>query len=319
MIVITGGSGFIGSNLVYTLNKNNFYEILIVEELDTYKEKFNNIKDLKYVDCISKESFLEEVRTSNKAFIKNIDYIFHLGACSKTTEEDKDYMMSTNFHYSKDLLEFCSNSNINLTYASSASVYGSGKTFSEHPENESFLNHYAESKLMFDNYYRENQTKIQSQVVGLRYFNVFGPREGHKKVMSSVIYHFYNQMKEGKNIKLFKGSHGYDDGEQRRDFIFVDDTIDVKLWFMNNPNISGIYNIGTGESRTFNDIASAILSYFGTGKIEYVNFPSKLENQYQAFTEADIKNLRKVGYKKEFTKLENGILKYLDWLSNKTV
>ena len=108
MIVITGGSGFIGSNLVYTLNKNNFYEILIVEELDTYKEKFNNIKDLKYVDCISKESFLEEVRTSNKAFIKNIDYIFHLGACSKTTEEDKDYMMSTNFHYSKDLLEFCS-------------------------------------------------------------------------------------------------------------------------------------------------------------------------------------------------------------------
>ena len=316
MIVITGGSGFIGSNLVYTLNKNNFHEILIVEELDTYKEKFSNIKDLKYIDCVDKKYFLKDIKNSNKSFIKNIDYIFHLGACTKTTEQDRDYILSTNFDYSKNILEFCANSNVNLTYASSASVYGSGKEFHEDPKNESFLNHYAESKLMFDQYYRENQTNIKSQVVGLRYFNVFGPREHHKEVMSSVIYHFYQQMLDEKKIKLFKGSHGYNDGEQRRDFIFVEDTIQVKLWFMNNPHISGIYNVGTGTSRTFNDVASAVLLYFGTGEIEYINFPSNLENQYQAFTEADITNLRSVGYQKEFTKLEKGILEYLNWISN---
>ena len=319
MIVVTGGAGFIGSNLVDALNKNNFNEVLIVEELDSHKEKFSNLKDLKYTDCVSKESFLDEIKNSNKSFVKNIDYIFHLGACSKTTEKDRDYVISTNFIYSKKILEFCANSQINLTYASSASVYGSGTNFKENPENESFMNYYAESKLMFDQYFRENQSKIQSQVVGLRYFNVFGPREHHKKVMSSVIFHFFKQMENENKIKLFKGSHGYNDGEQRRDFIFVKDTIDVKLWFMNNTNISGIYNVGTGKSRTFNDVASAVISYFKNGEIEYIDFPPDLKNQYQSFTEADITNLRTVGYKEKFTNLENGVLQYLDWLSNQNI
>lgn len=319
MIVVTGGSGFIGSNLVEALNKNNFNEILIVEELDTYKEKFNNLKSLQYTDCISKESFLNQLQTSNKSFVKNLDYIFHLGACSKTTEKDRNYILSTNFEYSKDILEFCANTKTNLTYASSASVYGSGKKFVEDPSNESFLNYYAESKLMFDNYFRENQSKINSQVVGLRYFNVFGPREHHKLVMSSVIYHFFKQIQENNRIKLFKGSHGYNDGEQRRDFIFVNDTVNIKLWFMNNSEISGIYNIGTGKSRTFNDVASAVISYFKNGEIEYIDFPTGLKEQYQAFTEADTSKLKSVGYNEEFTSLEKGVFEYLDWLSKENI
>ncbi len=319
MIVVTGGSGFIGSNLVEALNKNNFNEILIVEELDTYKEKFNNLKNLQYTDCVSKESFLNQLQTANKSFVKNLDYIFHLGACSKTTEKDRNYILSTNFEYSKDILEFCANSKTNLTYASSASVYGSGKKFVEDPSNESFLNYYAESKLMFDNYFRENQSKISSQVVGLRYFNVFGPREHHKLVMSSVIYHFFKQIKENNRIKLFKGSHGYNDGEQRRDFIFVNDTVNIKLWFMNNSEISGIYNIGTGKSRTFNDVASAVISYFKNGEIEYIDFPTGLKEQYQAFTEADTSKLKSVGYNEEFTSLEKGVFEYLDWLSKENI
>ena len=169
---------------------------------------------------------------------------------------------------------------------------------------------------MFDQYYRDNLSKITSQVVGLRYFNVFGPREHHKEGMSSVVYHFYNQMITSKSINLFKGSHGYKDGEQRRDFIFVDDTINVKLWFLKNSNVSGIYNVGTGISRAFNDIANAVIKYFNHGKINYIDFPNNLESQYQAYTQADMTNLRKSGYLDNFTTLESGVKKYLDWLSN---
>ena len=314
MIVVTGGAGFIGSNLVYSLNKKGLKDILIVEELDTYTKKFNNLKSLDYLDCIDKDSFLDQIK--NNKYLNNIECIFHLGACSKTTEPDRDYMLSTNLYYSKDILKYSTNNKIPLIYASSASVYGSGTKFYEDQENESYLNHYAESKLMFDQYYRDNLSKITSQVVGLRYFNVFGPREHHKEGMSSVVYHFYNQMIASKSINLFKGSHGYKDGEQRRDFIFVDDTINVKLWFLKNSNVSGIYNVGTGISRAFNDIANAVIKYFNHGKINYIDFPNNLESQYQAYTQADMTNLRKSGYLDKFTTLESGVKKYLDWLSN---
>ena len=319
MIVVTGGSGFIGSNLVKFLNDMGEEEILIVEELDTYVKKFENLKDLTYLDCLDKQAFIQDLKRNSTKYKNNISQIFHLGACSKTTEPDRDYIMSTNFVYSKDLLEYSANNKISLIYASSASVYGEGKAFIEQPKYESYLNHYAESKLMFDNYYRDNMPKINSQVVGLRYFNVFGPRENHKEGMSSVVYHFFNQRKSHSHISLFKGSHGYEDGEQRRDFIHVDDTVKVKNWFKQNPAISGIYNVGTGTSRTFNDIAVCVLDYYKNedpnAVMSYIDFPEGLEDQYQAFTEADMSLLKSKGYNESFTSLEKGVKSYLDWLS----
>jgi len=168
---------------------------------------------------------------------------------------------------------------------------------------------------MFDNYYRQNMSKINSQVVGLRYFNVFGPREFHKEGMSSVVFHFFNQLHDTGIIKLFKGSHGYNDGEQRRDFIHVSDTVKVKSWFMNNSDISGIFNVGTGVSRSFNDIANCVLKYFDRGEIEYIDFPESLEEQYQAFTEAKMEKIRECGYNENFLSLEESVNSYLDWLS----
>ncbi len=319
MIVVTGGSGFIGSNLVKFLNDMGEEEILIVEELDTYVKKFENLKDLTYLDCLDKQAFIQDLKRNSTKYKNNISQIFHLGACSKTTEPDRDYIMSTNLVYSKDLLEYSANNKISLIYASSASVYGEGKAFIEQPKYESYLNHYAESKLMFDNYYRDNMHKINSQVVGLRYFNVFGPRENHKEGMSSVVYHFFNQRKSHSHISLFKGSHGYEDGEQRRDFIHVDDTVKVKNWFKQNPAISGIYNVGTGASRTFNDIAVCVLDYYKNedpnAVMSYIDFPEGLEDQYQAFTEADMSLLKSKGYNESFTSLEKGVKLYLDWLS----
>lgn len=312
MIVVTGGAGFIGTNLVKSLLDMNM-KVLVVEELDKYVSKFENIKNLDIVDCLDHKKFLKDLLNDN--FRNDIQHIFHLGACSKTTEPDRDYIMDVNLDYSKKILEYSANHNINLIYASSASVYGDGDTFCENPDNESSLNHYSESKLLFDNYVRENLSKIKSQVAGMRYFNVYGPHEEHKEVMSSVVYHFFNQYKKDKNIKLFKGSHGYEDGEQRRDFVYVKDTVDIKIWFMKNM-ISGIYNVATGKSRPFNDIASIVINYFGTGTISYIDFPEGLVDQYQSFTEADMTNLRSCGYANPSTELEDGVTSYLEYLEN---
>ena len=311
MIVVTGGSGFIGTNLVRSLLELN-HKVLVVEELDRQPHKFKNIKSLDIVDCIGHDVFIKDLL--NEKYKNNIEYIFHLGACSKTTEPDRDYVMDVNLNYSKKLLEYSANNNINMIYASSASVYGSGNIFSEDPANESSLNHYSESKLLFDNYVRKNFDKINSQIVGIRYFNVYGPYEQHKEVMSSVVFHFYNQIKNIGKLKLFRGSHGYSDGEQRRDFVYVKDTIDIKLWFMNN-DISGIYNVATGKSRSFNDVANSVIAFFGSGHIEYIDFPEGLEEQYQAFTEASLAKLRNSGYKGLPTELEDGIKSYLSFLS----
>ncbi len=310
MIIVTGGAGFIGTNLVRSLLELG-KQILVVEELDKYTKKFDNLKSLDILDCLDHNIFIKDLLDGK--YENKIDQIFHLGACSKTTEPDRDYIMDVNFNYSKKLLEYSANNNIDLIYASSASVYGDGTIFKEDLNNESSLNHYSESKLLFDNYVRENMTKIKSQIVGMRYFNVYGPYEHHKEVMSSVAYHFYNQFKQYGMLKLFKGSHGYDDGEQRRDFVYVKDTIDVKLWFMQN-NYSGIFNVATGKSRSFNDVAKSVINYFNTGYIEYINFPRGLEAQYQAFTEADMSNLRNRGYKRETTELEDGVSSYMKFL-----
>jgi len=313
MIIVTGGAGFIGTNLVRTLLNTN-KKVLVVEELNKYTSKFNNIKNLNILDCIDHKIFLQDL--NNGKYNNKIEYIYHLGACSKTTEPDRDYIMDVNLDYSKKLLEYSANNNIDMVYASSASVYGDGSVFKEESINESSLNHYSESKLLFDNYVRDNFDKINSQIAGMRYFNVYGPYEQHKKVMSSVIYHFYNQFKEFGMLKLFRGSHGYSDGEQRRDFVHVKDTIDIKLWLMNNK-YSGIFNVATGKSRSFNDVANSVINYFKSGHIEYINFPEGLENQYQAFTEADMSNLKNIGYKIKPTELEDGVSSYLSFLDKK--
>ena len=310
MIVVTGGAGFIGSHLVLGLNKIGENKIVVVDNLKN-EEKNKNLIEAKIVDYIDKIDFLKLIEKRH-TFCEDIDFVFHQGACTVTTEWDGRYMLENNFRYSKVLLNFCLERSIPFIYASSAAVYGINSNFAEKRKNEGPINIYGYSKWLFDQYVRSLKNKIKSQVVGLRYFNVFGPGEAHKNNMASVVYHFDNQINEMGELKLFKGSHGYDDGEQRRDFIFVDDVIKVNLWMMNNSNISGIYNVGTGKSHSFNDIANAVIKRRKTGRIKYIPFPKELEESYQSYTEANLENLRTVGYKKEFIALDKGVSTYLD-------
>jgi ADP-L-glycero-D-manno-heptose 6-epimerase len=199
-------------------------------------------------------------------------------------------------------------------YASSAAVYGGGQVFKEQPDCEAPLNVYGYSKLLFDQYVRRQ--KLKTQVVGLRYFNVYGPREQHKGSMASVAFHLNNQIHETGKVRLFEGCDGYDDGEQRRDFIYVGDVVEVNLWLMQNPQVSGIYNVGTGRSQSFNDVANAVVDWHGSGEIEYIPFPQHLVGRYQSFTEADMSALRAAGYSKDFATVEQGVKAYLDWLNS---
>ena len=227
-------------------------------------------------------------------------------------EYNKDYMMDINFEYSKEIFSLAKSNNSKFIYASSAAVYGLNEDSKEIPDNESPLNIYAESKLLFDKY-------IMSQeypAVGLRYFNVYGPREQHKGSMASVAFHLHNQLKENEEIKLFEGCDGYENGEQRRDFIHVEDVVKVNLWFLENQNVSGIFNVGTGKSQTFNEVAHSVINWNKRGKINYIPFPEKLKGAYQSYTEADISRLREVGYKEEFLSVQEGVKKYLDSLES---
>jgi ADP-L-glycero-D-manno-heptose 6-epimerase len=312
MFVVTGGAGFIGSNLVKGLNAHGHRNILVVDNLTT-GIKFKNIVNCDILDYQDKETFL--LKLQDEHFLKKINVIFHQGACSSTTEWDGRYMMANNYDYSKKVLHAALSAKIPLIYASSAAVYGLTTTFKESPEFESPLNVYGYSKLQFDRYVRPYLVKNSSQIVGLRYFNVFGPGEGHKGSMASVIYHFHNQLKAHGCMKLFEGTDGYEAGEQRRDFIYVDDVVNVNLWFYTHRHISGIFNVGTGQSRRFNDVANAILRYHSQGKVEYIPFPEHLKGHYQSFTEADMSLLSSHGYSATFTSLEEGIRKYLPSLT----
>ena len=313
MIIVTGGAGFIGSNLVYGLNKIGHTDILVVDDL-TDGTKFGNIVDFKIRDYWDKDQLKQFVINKN-TFPQNITAIFHQGACSTTTEWDGRFMMQNNYEYSKILLHYCVEHAIPFFYASSGSVYGINSKFTESEENESPVNIYGYSKYLFDVYVRQFAMTAQSQVVGLRYFNVYGPREAHKKSMASVVFHFNEQLLSTDVVSLFKGSAGYGNGEQRRDFIHVDDVISVNLWCMKNTAPNGIYNFGTGKSQSFNDIANAVIKWHGHGKIEYIDFPEKLENCYQSYTQADISALRNAGYDKDFIPLTKGVNEYLDWLT----
>ena len=306
MIIVTGGAGFIGSNIVKALNQRGEHNIIIVDDL-TDGAKFKNIADLKFADYIDKDDFLAE----SKHFSK-IHAIFHEGACSDTTEWNGKFMLKNNFDYSKMLLHYSRMHHIPFIYASSAAVYGSNTTCKVDPSYEAPLNVYGYSKLLFDNYMRRMAHKDDTQVVGLRYFNVYGPREQHKGKMASVAFHCHQQMLTDGKVKLFEGSGGYKDGEQRRDFIYVKDVAKVNLWFLDHPEVSGVFNLGTGKSQPFNDVAKAVLVWHGQGKIQYISFPENLKGRYQHFTEADISGLRMAGYEEEFTDVANGVKDYLD-------
>lgn len=314
MIVVTGGAGFIGSNIVKTLNARGRNDILVVDDL-TDGTKFKNIADLDIQDYLDKEDFLGYMEMDGLA---DIDVIFHEGACSDTTEWNGKFMMENNYEYSKSVLHYCVENQIPLIYASSAAVYGGGTTFKESLEFEHPLNVYGFSKHLFDQYVRRLSPQINSQVVGLRYFNVYGPREQHKGSMSSVAFHHNNQIRDEKVVKLFEGYEGYGDGEQKRDFIYVDDVVNVNLWLMDNPEVSGIFNCGTGRSQAFNDIARSVIAWHGFGEIEYIPFPEHLKGRYQSFTQADISALRHAGYTQPFKTVEEGVKAYLDEINSVT-
>jgi ADP-L-glycero-D-manno-heptose 6-epimerase len=312
MIIVTGGAGFIGSNLVKDLNQKGYDDILIVDDLRD-GTKFKNIIDCKISDYSDKNDFLTKI--NNDTSFGKIEAIFHQGACTDTTEWDGNFMLRNNYAYSKTLLGYCLKHKIPFIYASSAAIYGANNTFIEHPNNEMPLNVYGYSKLLLDQYVRRILPKAQSQIVGLRYFNVYGPREQHKGTMASMVFHLNNQFKKNQTLNLFEGSDGYGNGEQCRDFIYVGDVADVNLWFWQHPTLSGIYNVGTGHSQTFNDMANTIIAWYGSGKIEYIPFPDNLLDHYQSFTQADISKLRKAGYNGTFRTIEEGIKSYLNWLN----
>ena len=308
MYIVTGGAGFIGSNLARALVERG-HDVVIVDNLEN-GHKFENIADLAIADYFDKDEFLSLLEGGK--FGESLKAILHQGACSATTEWDGRYMMHNNYGYSKALLHHCLDHSIPYLYASSAAVYGASTSFTESPANEKPLNVYGYSKLQFDRYVRRVAPTPESQVVGLRYFNVYGPREQHKGSMASVAFHLNNQIREDGVVRLFEGSDGYGDGEQERDFVYVDDVSAVNLWFLDNPDTSGIYNCGTGKAQPFNDVANAVIDWHGSGELRYIPFPDHLRGAYQSYTEADLTALRDAGCDVRFRPVEDGVRGYLD-------
>jgi ADP-L-glycero-D-manno-heptose 6-epimerase len=318
--IVTGAAGFIGANLVKALNQGGFKNVIAVDDL-TQGDRFANLVDCDIDDYLDKDEFITAL--TKGTFNGAVTAILHQGACSDTTESNGRYMMQNNYRYSRVLLDFCAAQKAPFIYASSAAVYGNLTGFRESPECEQPLNVYGYSKLLFDQYVRRR--KHASQVVGLRYFNVYGPREQHKGRMASVAFHFFNQYRDGGKVRLFEGSGGYDNGEQRRDFVSVDDVVKVNLYFLNNHLKSGIYNCGTGAAQSFNAVAVASINAVrqargeslltlaamqSQGLIEYIPFPKDLMGKYQSYTQADLSALRTAGYAGEFLTVEQGVTRY---------
>lgn len=325
--VVTGAAGFIGANLVKALNERGERDIIAVDNLK-HADKFRNLVDCEICDFHDKDDFLDLLLDG--AFDGQLNVIFHLGACSDTMETNGRYMMENNYRYSVTLLDHCQNEEISLIYASSASVYGAGTRFKESREFESPLNVYGYSKFLFDQYVRRQLPQRTAQIVGFRYFNVYGPREQHKGRMASVAYHFFNQFQRDGKVRLFEGCDGYANGMQQRDFVSVEDVVKVNLWFYDHPEQSGIFNVGTGKSQTFNDVAVATVNRCrelagdqpltlaqmqADGMIEYIEFPAALRGKYQSFTEADMSLLKEAGYRAPFLTVEEGVARYVDVLA----
>ncbi len=308
MIIVTGGAGMIGSNIVKALNEQGINEILVVDNLKNGK-KFQNLVDLDIADYMDRDDFLTQIMAGDD--FGPIEAIFHEGACSATTEWDGKYMMLNNYEYSKELLHYCLEREIPFLYASSAATYGETDAFIEDKKYEGALNVYGYSKQQFDNYVRriwqdanEHGEKL-SQITGFRYFNVYGPREQHKGSMASVAFHLNNQMNAGENPKLFAGSESF-----KRDFVYVGDVAAVNLWFMKN-GVSGIFNLGTGKAESFEEVAKAVIKFHGQGSVETIPFPEHLKGAYQEYTRADLTKLRAAGYDNQFKTVAEGVAEYL--------
>ncbi|KGR34537.1 ADP-L-glycero-D-manno-heptose-6-epimerase [Vibrio campbellii] len=308
MIIVTGGAGMIGSNIVKALNEAGINDILVVDNLKNGK-KFKNLVDLDITDYMDRDDFLTQIMAGDD--FGPIEAIFHEGACSATTEWDGKYMMLNNYEYSKELLHYCLDREIPFLYASSAATYGDTDTFVEEREYEGALNVYGYSKQQFDNYVRrlwqdaEEHGEQLSQITGFRYFNVYGPREDHKGSMASVAFHLNNQINAGKNPKLFAGSESF-----KRDFIYVGDVSKVNLWFLES-GVSGIFNCGTGNAESFEEVAKAVIKHHSKGEIQTIPFPEHLKGAYQEFTQADLTKLRAAGCDVEFKTVAEGVAEYL--------
>jgi ADP-L-glycero-D-manno-heptose 6-epimerase len=321
--VVTGAAGFIGSKIVEGLNRHGVTEVIAVDNL-AHADKFRNLAGCEIADYVDQAEFIGNLERFEGA----VEALLHQGACSDTMETDGRYMLDNNYAYSKRLLEWCQEEETPLIYASSASVYGAGPEFREERRCEKPLNVYGYSKFLFDQCVRRMLEARAAQVVGLRYFNVYGPNEQHKGRMASVALHAYQQLKAEGRVKLFVGADGYRDGEQRRDFIYVEDVVSVNLWFLERREVSGVFNCGTGSAQTFNRLAAAVVNaVHGTHAmlpdlvakrlIEYVPFPPALVGKYQSFTEADLTRLRAAGYTSEFKTVEQGVTAYVAELQKK--
>jgi ADP-L-glycero-D-manno-heptose 6-epimerase len=325
-IVVTGAAGFIGANLVRALNARGETSVLAVDNLSN-GDKFANLVDCEIAEYLDQDDFL--LRLGDGDFDDDIAAVLHQGACSDTMETDGRYMMRNNYRYSISLLEWCQDNDVPFLYASSASVYGGGSVFREERSCEAPLNVYGYSKFLFDQYVRRLLRQRTAQIAGFRYFNVYGPREQHKGRMASVVFHFCHQYRTEGRVKLFEGADGFAAGEQRRDFVAVEDAVSVNLDFLDHPDRSGIFNLGTGNAATFNEVARATINavrkaegkpeqtlqeLVAAGAIAYIPFPATLVGKYQSHTQADLTRLRAAGYRAPMTGVAEGVSRYVERL-----
>ncbi len=325
-IVVTGAAGFIGANLVRALNERGERDVIAVDRLDA-SDKFRNLVDCEIADYLDADEFLDRLEDGD--FDGDLGAVLHEGACSDTMERDGAFMMRNNYRYSARLLDCCQNDDVPFLYASSASVYGGGTTFAEARANEDPLNVYAYSKFQFDELVRRTLPDRTAPIAGFRYFNVYGPREAHKGRMASVMWHFYNQVRADGRVRLFEGTDGVANGEQRRDFVSIEDVVRINLDFLDHPERSGIFNVGSGRAETYNAVAASVINAVRAagggpasgidelvreGAISYIPFPPALVGKYQNYTKADLTRLRAAGYDAPTVPLDEGVRRYVEWL-----